>query len=721
MFKPSPVKPVLIALFYLTTAYAFAQGSASIYSSVHGPTLSPEQGRESENYFSPVDFVLDASGQNFYVLSENLSVVRRMPTDGASANEALKLDFQPFKMRFYPDQTKLAIVGGIADGKCAIVEVARKLPDGTTEPCPMRVIAEHNVGHSPADVGVKSAENGELLYIANRFPGKLTEFDASTGTKLREWDVNREPFALEITPNGQKVVVANRIPNMKANQNMSYSKVYVIDLETGENREVKALNGNNGLNDMALTPDGKYAFISALLCSYTAITSQVSGGWIGENCVMCVDVETAQLVEVFFLDDAQLGAGNPWGVAISEDGERLIISLAGTDELVFMPLTKMLQIMAERPKWARPGYGAYSYSSFAQGAVQLPLRIRAKFGLKGLRQLIARGTDVYALSHFDDAICKATLKLNPPYEYFPDSFVAAEKPPRSLSSLEAVKARGENADPEDDSQAEADAYLASYNESGADPAIGAPLKFTQIESRFPLKGVEIERSFARIAPKPILTQRRRGEILFHDATACFEHWLSCVTCHPDARADGFNWDLLNDGTGNLKNTKSMFLTHETPPCMISGIRPSGEIAVRAGFTHILFMPYKEENAVCVDEYLMNLQQVPSPRLVDGKLSESAVRGKSIFNRLECNVCHLGEYYTDLRLHDVGSKDPNDYIREFDTPTLREVWRTAPYMNTGEYVTLRDLLEVGKHGCKEGQFDALSEQEKEDLIEYVLSL
>ena len=75
----------------------------------------------------------------------------------------------------------------------------------------------------------------------------------------------------------------------------------------------------------------------------------------------------------------------------------------------------------------------------------------------------------------------------------------------------------------------------------------------------------------------------------------------------------------------------------------------------------------------------------------------------------------------MRTHDVGSRAPNDFIDKFDTPTLLEVWRTGPYMNTGEYLTIRDLLEIGKHGCKEGQFDELSKQEQDDLIEYVQSL
>lgn len=720
MSKTKSIVLILCAAF-LAASGVYAQGVSSIYSGMSAPTLPSEQGEESEHYFAPTDFLLDGAESNFYVASEGLSQLRRVPTDGTSPAEGLELSFKPCKLRFFPDETRVAVVGGLGDGKMAVVEVASKDESGKLSAVPMRVVKEFAVGHSPFDVAIKLDGERELSYIADRFANVVSEFDVASGEKLRSWDMNREPFCLELTPDGKRLVVADRLTNMRADVSKSFAKVYIVQLESGEVKEIDLLNGNNDLQDMAITPDGKFAFISSLLCSYASITSQVSGGWIGENCVLCIDVETAQLVEVFFLDDAELGAGNPWGVACSEDGNRLIVSIAGTDELIFLPLDKLRKIVAERPEWARPGYGAYTYSSFADGEVQLPMRIRVGFGFKGLRQLIARGDDVYALSYFDDVICKATMKLNPPYKFFPNSYVSAECPPRTQASVDAAAAQGEGVKPADDSAEESAAYDALCKDFSGDPKVGAPLRFTQLEARVPMEGVTIERSFARLAPKPQLTTRRRGEIIFNDATACFEHWLSCVTCHPDARADGFNWDLLNDGTGNLKNAKSMLLSHETPPCMISGIRKDAETAVRAGFTHILFMPYKEENACCVDDYLSTMKPVPSPRLVNGELSESAKRGMGIFQRLDCNTCHLGDYYTDLRLHDVGSKAPNDFIYNFDTPTLIEVWRTAPYLNTGEYITVRELLEQGKHGCKEGQFDALSKEEQDDLIEYVLSL
>ena len=181
MFKNLYVVLALCAAIIGSVSTVFAQGVSSIYSAMSGPTLPRDQGEEVENYLAPTDFLLDASGENFYVASEGLSQLRRVPTDGVSNAEGLALSFKPFKLRFFPDETRIAVVGGLDDGKLAIIEVAQRGEDGTTTTIPMRLVAEYRVGHSPSDVAVKKTETGELIYIANRFEGLVREWDASTG------------------------------------------------------------------------------------------------------------------------------------------------------------------------------------------------------------------------------------------------------------------------------------------------------------------------------------------------------------------------------------------------------------------------------------------------------------------------------------------------------------------------------------------------------------
>ena len=236
-------------------------------------------------------------------------------------------------------------------------------------------------------------------------------------------------------------------------------------------------------------------------------------------------------------------------------------------------------------------------------------------------------------------------------------------------------------------------------------------------------GGRYDESHIALGPKPVLNQVRQGQLFFSDAGLCFQQWQSCTSCHPDARVDGLNWDLLNDGLGNPKNVKSMFKSHETGPAMSTGIRKDAEMAVRAGITHIQFAVRPDEDAQAIDAYLKSLTEVPSPFLVDGKLSEAAERGKTLFEskKAGCSECHPAPLFTDMKMHNVQSKGKYDRREDFDTPTLLECWRTAPYMHDGHYVTIKELLVEGLHGQVMAPIDELSNQEVNDLVEYVKSL
>ena len=224
-----------------------------------------------------------------------------------------------------------------------------------------------------------------------------------------------------------------------------------------------------------------------------------------------------------------------------------------------------------------------------------------------------------------------------------------------------------------------------------------------------------------LGPEPKLDLVRRGEIMFNDATVCFQQWQSCTSCHPDVRTDALNWDLLNDGIGNPKQTKSLLLSHRTPPVMLSGIRESAEKAVRSGMKFILFATIPEEDNTAIDAYCRSLNPVPSPYLVNGKLSKAAKRGEKLFTKAECAKCHPAPLFTDLRPYDIGTGTGIDEKKLYDTPTLIECWRTAPYLCDGRSGTMKEMLTRDNPGDKHGKTSTLTPQEIDDLAEYILSL
>ena len=132
---------------------------------------------------------------------------------------------------------------------------------------------------------------------------------------------------------------------------------------------------------------------------------------------------------------------------------------------------------------------------------------------------------------------------------------------------------------------------------------------------------------------------------------------------------------------------------------LPGEPADAETAVRTAFRHNQFEAISEEKARAVDAYLRSLRPTPGPYLVDGALSESAERGRALFESTElgCATCHPMPLYTDLKMHDVTTRGSFDRRDTWDTPTLIECWRTGPYLHDGRYTTVKEVLATGNHG------------------------
>ena len=59
--------------------------------------------------------------------------------------------------------------------------------------------------------------------------------------------------------------------------------------------------------------------------------------------------------------------------------------------------------------------------------------------------------------------------------------------------------------------------------------------------------------------------------------------------------------------------------------------------------------------------------------------------------------------------------------KYDVPSLREIWRTAPYLHDGRAATIRDVLTTFNPEGHHGGAVHLTDEELAQLIEYVKTL
>ena len=535
-----------------------------------------------------------------------------------------------------------------------------------TDPQGRQVVKTIPLQQTPTGV---IAKEGKAYVSCFDTRGEIVTVDLKEGKIVNTVPVGAGAEAPAWSKEEDKIFVCNRFAGT----------VSEVDVKNGKvTREVKVLREPS---KVVVSPDGKYLFVANALPAQRADVDYVA------CCVSVIDLASFQKVKDIRLEN---GSNALRGATLSPDGKYLFVS---HNLGRFTVPTSQLQ-----QGWMNTN--AMSVVDVAslekRHTVLLDEPERGAAGVWGVEctpgYLIVSHSGTHEISVIDYP------ELIKKFEAYPDKMALNYDLHFLYGIRERIALKGNG----------------PRNFIVRDQEVIVPMFFSDDLNRYDLNTKQL--SEVALNPGRQETMAQKGERIFNDAAFCFQNWQSCNGCHPgDARTDGMNWDLMNDGVGNSKNCKSLLLSLETPPCMISGIRANAHVANRAGFKYIQFMELKEEDAACVDAYVASLKPVPSPYLVDGELSEKAKKGRKVFERLKCDACHSGPYYTDMKMHRIG--EDIEFEQGWDTPTLIEVWRTAPYLFDGRSATMEEVFGVYKHGVDK----KLSKTDLDALVEYVNSL
>ena len=606
-----------------------------------------------QTYRSPYGVVATPDGKAVYVSDRTANcVVAIDPAKGAKVAE-WPVPGEPTGLALSPDGKTLFVSLYKANEVAAIATDSGK------------VVKRIPVGCRP--VGLAVAPKLNRLFVCNTGSGSVSMVDL--GELAEKWRVQcvREPMFAAVTPDESMVVVTNALALGPATESSTGATVSLFDAKEGKTgTSIKLPGGSTNGRAVAISPDGKWAYLVHGVSRFQVPTTQLERGWMNTSAISVIDIAKRELYATCLLDSIDLGAADPFGVALSADGKALWISLSGPHEIARVQAANLVEMLGGKipDKYAQP-IGTANTNPWAD----------IKADPKKREGLV---NDLMAL-YFADLI---------------ERFPAGGQGPRGV----ALSSDG------------AKLYAANYF-SGTVTALDTTTG--KVAQTIP------------VGAQPEADAVRKGELAFHDAVLCFQHWQSCATCHPsNARTDGLRWDLLNDGIGNHKKTRSLVYAHKVAPTMAMGVRESAEKGVRAGFKFILFAVVPEETAASVDEYLKSIEPDTNPnRDANGKLTEAAARGKAVFDgKALCNGCHTGQFYTDMKSYNVGTAGPYEpKDMKLYTPRLNELYRGAPYLHDGRTADIKEVLTIYNKEDKHGKTTILTPAEIEDLIAYLKAL
>jgi predicted RecA/RadA family phage recombinase len=239
------------------------------------------------------------------------------------------------------------------------------------------------------------------------------------------------------------------------------------------------------------------------------------------------------------------------------------------------------------------------------------------------------------------------------------------------------------------------------------------------------------------------------QIFYHARTPDIspEGYISCASCHDNGGHDGMTWDLTHMGEG-LRNTISLRGASGTrfgnlhwssnfdevqdfeaqiehlngADGLIAGITfPEGV----SPLTHVTTGYSEDLDALAAYVGSLGKESVlrsPNSCNWGGICTSEARSGSWQFFSHGCVDCHTRPSFRDGETHDMGTiteasgQRLGSSLTAIRTPTLIELWDTAPYFHDGSAATLEEVMSTGEHADM-----GLDAREERNLIQYLLNL
>ena len=270
--------------------------------------------------------------------------------------------------------------------------------------------------------------------------------------------------------------------------------------------------------------------------------------------------------------------------------------------------------------------------------------------------------------------------------------------------------------------------------------------------------------FASLAADPMPADLRLGQKLFFSANSddvpvTQDHWVACASCHLEGRSDAVTWRFAQGprdtptNAGGLLDTGFLFRTADRT--QVQDYWKTIDVEQGGAFNIHNAVQVPLLNALA--DFVNYAVPVPVPPQTDPTL---VATGRAVFANAGCGTCHSGPALTDsgsgnptldltgpvvstdtsggVLLHDVGTcviggdwpdvahqdivGDPRGACA-FDTPALRGLVDSAPYLHDGSAATLDDVVPVMLAATVPpgSAPPTLSPSDEQALVEYLRSL
>jgi len=380
------------AAFARASAVALLGGAlvAIGVSSVRTVGASVATGRTGERleYASPIEMLFSPDGTRLYVLCQESAQVRVLDAKTHAPIKNIAVGAVPRGFSLSPRGDRLFVANSWDDTVSVI--------DTKT----LEVSATWPVGAEPSSV-VEDRE-GKHLFVANRISNDVAVLDALTGAEEKRLAAGRGASYVTTSPDGSRLYVTHVYPNATPHRTAPDSEITVIDAARAVVVDRIVLPYIAHSFHVAFSADGRLGVVTTLHPKNLVPLAHLEHGGAFADTLTLFGADVGKPVEVP-LDELELYAARPFGIAITPDKLRMFITCGGSEMVTVVDIPRLIRYAR-----MRQGTSAQDMSASANYVVG---RIAVGHDPRGV-VLTKDGTKLLVANRLEDTISVIDTKSN---------------------------------------------------------------------------------------------------------------------------------------------------------------------------------------------------------------------------------------------------------------------------------------------------------------------
>ena len=277
-----------------------------------GKVVGQSETNPISGHRSPVDLAINAAEGWALTANQSSNSVSLVSLQEGVVWDEVRVGERPVGVTLGPLQRRL-YVGCSYSGDLHVLEVVGK------KLVPVTVI---KTGWQPHDV-VISPDNKQA-YVALYAANQVGVIDLQQGKLVERIDVGRWPRYLGLSPDGKRLAVGAS----------GDGGVSVVDTVTKKMISLQRFVAIN-VGHMQVSKDGQYAYFPWMFYHHNPITrTNIQRGWVLASRLGRVRLDKPGRREAFSLDVRGEAVGDPHGLALSPQEDRIVLAASGTHELL---------------------------------------------------------------------------------------------------------------------------------------------------------------------------------------------------------------------------------------------------------------------------------------------------------------------------------------------------------------------------------------------------